>query len=204
MDVSPRRHSLHGVGLLQTSAQIVSTQSLPPEMGARFRFFGQAGRRSLPPGWLCYSQNQGTSSQILARRHTQTNTLQSFGFVTSVINKKQTSIRCNHTHNTHWVHPKCTHIKQRQYKPDWRCTIHTPTQKETATPSTENTTPQHRKTNTYPPSNNNQPNDKNIVILQININGIRHKIEELKTSYSAPNRTSSQYKKQNSHIKLNT
>ena len=32
--------SLHEVGLLQTSAQIVSTQSLPPEMGARFRFFG--------------------------------------------------------------------------------------------------------------------------------------------------------------------
>ena len=28
------------------------------------------------------------------------------------INKKQTSIRCNHTHYTHWVHLKCTHIKQ--------------------------------------------------------------------------------------------
>ena len=49
------------------------------------------------------------------------------------INKKQTSIRCNHTHNTHWVHLKCTHKKLRQYKPDWRCTIHTLTQNVTTT-----------------------------------------------------------------------
>ena len=41
----------------------------------------------LPPGWFCSSQKRGTSSQILLRRHTQTNTLQSFGFVTSVTNK---------------------------------------------------------------------------------------------------------------------
>ena len=39
--VCPRRHSLNEVELLQTSAQIVSTQSLPPEMGALFRFFGK-------------------------------------------------------------------------------------------------------------------------------------------------------------------
>ena len=51
-------------------------------------------------------------------------------------------------------------------------------------------------------TDNNQPKDKNIVILQININGIRNKIEELKTSYTAPNRTSSQYKIQISHRKL--
>ena len=62
------------------------------------------------------------------------------------INKKPTSIRCNHTHNTHWVHLKCTQIKQRQYKPDWRCTIHTPTQNVTTTPSTAH------KTNYHPPS----------------------------------------------------
>ena len=49
--------------------------------------FLQVGRRSLPPGWLYSSQKRGTSSQILARRHTQTNTLQSFGFLTSVTNK---------------------------------------------------------------------------------------------------------------------
>ena len=163
--------------MLKTSAQIVSTQSLPPEMGTRFRFFGQAGRRSLPSDWFGSSQKRGTSSQILARRHTQTNTLQPFGCVTSVINKKQTSIRCNHTH---WVHLKCTQIKQRQYKPDWRCTIHTPTHNVTTTPSTDNTTAPHKQTTTHPLTNNNRPKDKNIVILQININGISNKIEELK------------------------
>ena len=96
------------------------------------------------------------------------------------INKKKTSIRCNHTHNTHWVHLNCTHIKQRQYKPYWRCTIHTPTQNVTTTPRTDNTTPHHKQTTTYPLTNNNQPKDKTIVIIQININGIRNKIEELK------------------------
>ena len=47
-------------------AQIVSTQSLAPEMEPD-SFFGQAGRHSLPPGWLFSSQKRGTLSQILAR-----------------------------------------------------------------------------------------------------------------------------------------
>ena len=120
------------------------------------------------------------------------------------INKKQTSIRCNHTHNTHWVHLKYTHIQQRQYKPDWRCTIHTPTQNVTRTPSTDNTTPHHKQTTTHPLTNNNQPKDKNTVILQININDIRNKIEELKNLIHStqPDIISSQYKKQNPHRKL--
>ena len=105
--------------------------------------FWQAGRRSLPHGWLCSSQKRGTSSKILAPRHTQTNTLQSYGFVTYV--------SCNHTH---WVHPKCTHIKQRQYKHDWRCTIHTPIQIVTTTPSTDNTTNHHKQITTHPLTNN--------------------------------------------------
>ena len=54
----------------------------------------------------------------------------------------------------------------------------------------------------HPLTNNNQPKYKNIVILQISINGIRNKIDELKTSYTALNQTSSQHKKQNSHRKL--
>ena len=49
------------------------------------------------------------------------------------IKKQPTSIRCNHTHNTHWVHLNCTQIKQRQYKPDWRCTFPTHTQIVTRT-----------------------------------------------------------------------
>ena len=112
-----KRHSLHEVGMLQTSAESVSTQALRPDMGARFRFFGKAVRRSIPPGWLCSSQKRGTSSQILARRHTHAN--KHSPALTPVT---PTSIRCNHTHNAHWVHVKWTQIKQRQYKPDWRCT----------------------------------------------------------------------------------
>ena len=80
--------------------------------------------------------------------------------LTFVTNKQQTSIRCI---NKHWVHLKSTQIKQRQFKADWRCTIHPPTQIVTTTPT-----------------HNIQPKDKNIVILQININGIRNKISATK------------------------
>ena len=53
--IVPKRHSLHEVGMPQTSAQIVFTQSLSPEMGPD-SVFGQAVRFSMPPGWLCSSQ----------------------------------------------------------------------------------------------------------------------------------------------------
>ena len=79
----PRRNNLHEVGLLQTSAQIVSAQSLPPEMGDRFRFLGKS---AIAPCRLAGSAPHKSGE----RRHIQTKTLQSFGFVTSVINKKQT------------------------------------------------------------------------------------------------------------------
>ena len=36
-----------------------------PRDGDQIPFFGQAGRHSLPPGWLCSSQMRGTSSQNL-------------------------------------------------------------------------------------------------------------------------------------------
>ena len=143
--------------MLQTSAQIVSTQSLPPEMGD-------------------VESNPGPTTHT--NKHTPV--IWIYDLCHKQINKKQTSIRCNHTHNTHWVHLKCTQIKQRQYKPDCRFTIHTPTQNVTTTLSTDNRTVHHKQTTTHPLTNNNQPKDKNLVILQININGIRNKIEELK------------------------
>ena len=110
---------------------------------------GQAGCRSLPHGLLCSSQKRGTSSQIMARRHVPViiNTFQSWicDLCHKQIKKQQTSIRCN---PTYWVHLNCTQIKQRQYKPDWRCTIHTPTQIVTTTPSPDNTTTTHRQQST--------------------------------------------------------
>ena len=61
--------------------------------------------RSPPHGWLCFSQMRQTSSQILTGlcRHTSIHS-QSHG-------QKQTSIRCNHTHNTYWEHLKCTQVE---------------------------------------------------------------------------------------------
>ena len=117
-----KKHSLHEVGLLQTSAQVVYTQSLLPKMGARFRF--------LAPCCLAGSAPHKSGGRRV--KSLPDDTVQSFGFVTSVTNKKLISIRCNHSH---WVNLKCIHIQQRQYKPDWRCTVHTPTQNVTITPT---------------------------------------------------------------------
>ena len=153
-----------------------------PEMGARFRFL--ASRRLLPAAWLALLLTKAGDVESNPGPATHTNkhtpVIWIFDLCHKQINKKQTSIKCNHTHNTHWVHLKCTHIQQRQYKPDWSCTIHTPTQNVTTTPSTDNTTPHHKQTTTHPRTNNNQPKDKNIVILQITINSIRNIIEQLK------------------------
>ena len=150
-------------------------------MGARFRFMNKP---SVAPCRLTSSAPHKSGGRRVKSRpdgtHKQhTPVILICDLCHKQINKNQTSIICNHTHNTHWVHLKCTHIQQLQYKPDWRCTIHTSTQNVT-TPNTDNTTPRHKPTNTHPLTNNNQPNDKNIAIHQININGIRNKIEELK------------------------
>ena len=71
MITGPKRHSMHKVGLLQTSAQIVSIASLSPEMGARFRFLASRPL-VLPPGWLCFSPRRETSSNILALQNNHT------------------------------------------------------------------------------------------------------------------------------------
>ena len=160
-----------------------------------------------PCAWLALLLTKAEDVELNPGPTTHTNKLTPViwicGLCHKQINKQQSSIRCNHTHNTHWVHLKCILINKRQYKPDWRCTIYTPTQIGT-TPGTNNTTAHHKQITTHSLTNNNQPKDKNIVLLQININGIRNKIEELKTLYTAPNQTSSQYMKLNSRRKLNT
>ena len=152
-------------------------------MAARFCFLGTS-RPSLPAARLTLLLTKAGDTDSNPGPTTHTNKHAPVVWICDLchkqIKKQQTSSRCNHTHNTHWVHLNCTRIKQRQYKPDWRCTIHTPTQIVTTTPSTDNTTTHHRQITTQPLTDNNQPKDKNIVILQININGIINKIEELK------------------------
>ena len=179
----PKRHSLHEVGMLHTSVQMVSTQ--PDSV-----FW--ASRPSLPAACLALLLTKAGDVESYTGPTTHTNKHTPVIWICDLchkqIKKQQTSIICNHTHNIHWVHLNGT---QRQYKPDWRCTIHTPTQIVTTTPSRDNKTTHRRQITTQPLTDNNKPKNKNK--LQININGIRNKFEELKTSYTAPNhRTSTQ------------
>ena len=152
-------------------------------MGARFRFW--ESRPSLPAAWLALLLTKAGDVESNPDPTTHTNKHAPVIWICDLchkqMKKQQTSMRYNHTHNTHWIHLNCAQIKQRQYKRDWRCTIHTPTQIVTTTPRTDNITTHRRRITTHPLTDNNQPKHKNIVILQININGIRNKIDELKT-----------------------
>ena len=60
--------------------------------------FGKAGCRSLPPGWFSTSQKQGTSSQILARRHKHTPVIWICNLCHKQINKQQKSTDAPNTH----------------------------------------------------------------------------------------------------------
>ena len=172
----PRRHSpARGWNAAEICTNCVYTIPAPRDVGP-IPFFG-ASRPSLPAAWLALLLTKVGDIESNPGPTTHTNIHTPVIWICDLyhkqINKKRTSIRCNHTH---WVHLKCTPIIQQQHKPDWRCTIHTPTQNVTTTPGTAH----HKQTTTNPLTNNNQPKDKNIVIFQININGIRNKIEELK------------------------
>ena len=93
-------------------------------MGARFRFW--ASRQSLPAAWLAPLHTKAGDVESNPGPMTHTNKHTPVIWICDLchkqIKKQRTSIRCNHTHNTHWVHLNCTQIKQRQYKHDWRCT----------------------------------------------------------------------------------
>ena len=139
--------------MLQRSAQIASTQSLPPKMWARFQFLGKsavapcrlallltkAGDVESNPGRTTHTNKHTTVIWICDSCHKQ-------------INKKQPSIRCNHTRNTHWIHLKYTQIKQRQYKPGWGCIIHT----HTHTKRNNNTKHSPSQTNYHEPTHRQQ------------------------------------------------
>ena len=81
-----------------------------------------ASRPSLPTAWLALlltkagDVDSNSGSTIHTDKHTPV--IWICDLCHKQINKKQTSIRCNHTHKTHWVHLNCTHMKQRQYKPE--------------------------------------------------------------------------------------
>jgi hypothetical protein len=94
------------------------------------------------------------------------------------ITRHQTSIRCNHT-NDHWLHLRCTDTRLRDYTDTWKCSGHRQIDPQPTSPVP---TPNHQTTpdpHLQPPVLTPKP-IKNLHILQININGISNKIDELR------------------------
>ena len=112
---------LHVVGLLLlNAAQIVLTPPAPA-MGARFYRFG-AGRPSGPAGWLALLLlKAGDVETNPGPKHTRTQ-VWIYDICHREINRKQTSLRCNHSE--HWVHLRCAHIRVDQYTDTWICHLH--------------------------------------------------------------------------------
>ena len=126
--------------------------TLSPEMGTRIRFMGKPAVAPCRMAGSAPTKAGDVESNSSSTTHTNKHApvIWICDLCHKQIKKQQTSIRCNHTHNTHWVHLNCTQIKERQYKPDWRCTIHTPIQIVTTTPSTDYTTTHRRQITTQP------------------------------------------------------
>ena len=95
----------------------------PPTMGARFyRFFCGAGRPSGPAGWLpLLLLKAGDVETNPGPKHTRTKV-----WICDIchreINRKQTSLRCNHSE--HWMHLRCAHIRVDQYTDTWIFHLH--------------------------------------------------------------------------------
>ena len=130
---------MHTVGLLQTTAQIVSIISLPPEMGARFRFLG-ASRPSVPAAWLGSSQKRVKSNQILARPHKQTHTSEMHTDKTKTIH---TRLHMHHLH-THAI-CKTKHLQHINNKTSTYKTSPTHKQQSTKEQKHHHTSNQHKR-----------------------------------------------------------
>ena len=94
---------------------------LLPAMGARFYRF-LAGRPSGPASWLSLLLLKANDVETNpGPKHTRTQV-----WICDIchreINRKQTSLRCNHSE--HWVHLRCAHIRVDQYTDTWICHLH--------------------------------------------------------------------------------
>ena len=180
----------------------MSTQSLPTEMGERFRFW--ACRPSLPAAWLALLLTKAGDVGWNPGSTTHTNKHTLVIWICDLCHKQETRNKTQSDVTTHTTGSSEMHTDKTATIQTWLQMHHsyTHTKLNNNTKHRQHNSPS--QTNHHPPTHKQQSMDKNIVIFQININGIRHKIKELKKSYTGPNRTSSQYKKQNSHIKLNT
>ena len=83
-----------------------------------------AGRPSGPAGWLALLLlKAGDVETNPGPKHTRTQV-----WICNIchreINRKQTSLRCNHSE--HWVHLRCAHIRIDQYTDTWICHLEDP------------------------------------------------------------------------------
>lgn len=92
------------------------------------------------------------------------------------INKRQISIKCYKEDNEHWVHLKCskTTVKEHRKEARWTCEQHTEKKKEQ--PKKKPSKMQAKEKSDVEGGGRRV----NISVIQININGIKNKIEELK------------------------
>ena len=106
------------------------------------------------------------------------------------ITRRQTSYKCNSS-PSHWVHKHCTTlIRNTDYTPTWKCNIHnqqnnTITDQHHQLTDNSNNMQQNQNINQPHSINNNKSQQqinskKTITIIQININGLTTKINELK------------------------
>ena len=103
----------------------------------------------------------------------------------AVITRRQYSVLCNHP-SSHWVHKSCAQVQLNNYNSTWTCQLHTPNQNAPQTNATGS--PQAAITSQQPITNSPASNqhqvtanrkDPNVIIIQLNINGLTRKIEEL-------------------------
>ena len=103
------------------AAQSSTNCTCPPQWGPVSTIFW-AGRPSGPAGWLALLLlKAGDVETNPGPKHTCTQV-----WICDIchreINRKQTSLRCNHSE--HWVHLRCSHIRIDQYQDTWICYLY--------------------------------------------------------------------------------
>ena len=125
-------------------------------MGARFTVFW-ACRPCGPAGWLSLLLTKAGDVETIPGP----TTLNKKVWICDICHKqihvrKQISIRCNRIE--HWVHLRCTGIRQAQYTDTWTCHLH---RESRLTPHTDITPPHRSRPLSKPPTHLHHPHHRN-------------------------------------------
>ena len=131
--IGSKRHSLQAVELSQTAVQIVSNLPGASNGGPIYRFL--ASRSCRAAEWLALFLIKAGDVEN-SPGPTTSNKLVCICDICYKHVRKQISIRCNIIE--HWVHLRCTGIRQAQYTVTWTCHLH---RESRLTTHTNNTTP---------------------------------------------------------------